>query len=48
MRRFDGTEEFLLALARDRASAPEVAAYLQSLKWVAQMREKVGERQAAS
>jgi hypothetical protein len=42
MRAFDGPEEFMLSL---RSAAvlrrPKSLAYLQSLKWVAQVKEKV-------
>ena len=42
MRRFDGPEEFLLSLRTATVlRRPKSLAYLQSLKWVAQMREKV-------
>ena len=42
MRRFDGPEEFLLALRTATVlRRPKSLAYLQSLKWVAQVREKV-------
>jgi predicted metal-dependent phosphoesterase TrpH/glycosyltransferase involved in cell wall biosynthesis len=45
MRRFDGPEEFLLALRTATVvRRPKSLAYLQSLKWVAQVREKVGDR----
>ena len=43
MRRFDGPEEFLLSLHTATVlRRPKSLAYLQSLKWVAQVREKVG------
>ena len=43
MRRFDGPEEFLLSLRTATVlRRPKSLAYLQSLKWVAQVREKVG------
>jgi hypothetical protein len=42
MRRFDGPEEFLLSLrTADILRRPKSLAYLQSLKWVAQVKEKV-------
>jgi predicted metal-dependent phosphoesterase TrpH len=42
MRRFDGPEEFLLSLRRaEILRRPKSLAYLQSLKWVAQVKEKV-------
>ncbi len=42
MRRFDGPEEFLLSLrSASVLRRPKSLAYLQSLKWVAQVREKV-------
>jgi predicted metal-dependent phosphoesterase TrpH len=45
MRRFEGAEEFLLSLRTATVlRRPKSLAYLQSLKWVAQVREKVGER----
>ena len=42
LRRFHGPEEFLLALRTATVlRRPKSLAYLQSLKWVAQVREKV-------
>ena len=42
MRRFEGPEEFLLSLRTATVlRRPKSLAYLQSLKWVAQVREKV-------
>ena len=42
MRRFDGPEEFLLALrSAEVLRRPKSLAYLQSLKWAAQVKEKV-------
>ena len=42
MRRFDGPEEFMLALrTAEILRRPKSLAYLQSLKWVAQVKEKV-------
>ena len=42
MRRFDGPEEFLLSLRTGEIlRRPKSLAYLQSLKWVAQVKEKV-------
>ena len=42
MRRFDGPEEFLLSLrGAEVLRRPKSLAYLQSLKWVAQVKEKV-------
>ena len=42
MRRFDGPEEFLLSLrSAEILRRPKSLAYLQSLKWVAQVKEKV-------
>ena len=42
MRRFDGAEEFLVSLRTATVlRRPKSLAYLQSLKWVAQVREKV-------
>ena len=42
MRRFNGPEEFLLALRTAQIlRRPKSLAYLQSLKWVAQVKEKV-------
>ena len=42
MRRFDGPEEFLLSLrTADVLRRPKSLAYLQSLKWVAQVKEKI-------
>jgi predicted metal-dependent phosphoesterase TrpH/glycosyltransferase involved in cell wall biosynthesis len=42
MRRFEGPEEFLLALRTATVlRRPKSLAYLQSLKWVAQVRERV-------
>jgi len=42
LRRFDGPEEFLLALrGAEILRRPKSLAYLQSLKWVAQVKEKV-------
>jgi Glycosyltransferase Family 4/PHP-associated/PHP domain len=42
MRRFDGPEEFLLSLRTAQIlRRPKSLAYLQSLKWVAQVKEKV-------
>ena len=44
MRRFDGPEEFLLSLrTAEVLRRPKSLAYLQSLKWVAQVKEKVSE-----
>ncbi len=42
MRRFDGPEEFLLSLrSAEILRRPKSLAYLQSLKWVAQVKERV-------
>ena len=42
MRRFEGPEEFLLSLrTAEILRRPKSLAYLQSLKWVAQVKEKV-------
>jgi len=42
MRRFDGPEEFLLSLRRAEVlRRPKSLAFLQSLKWAAQVKEKV-------
>jgi Glycosyltransferase Family 4/PHP-associated/PHP domain len=42
MQRFDGPEEFMLALrSAEILRRPKSLAYLQSLKWVAQVKEKV-------
>jgi predicted metal-dependent phosphoesterase TrpH len=42
MRRFEGAEEFLLSLrTAEILRRPKSLAYLQSLKWVAQVKEKV-------
>jgi len=42
MRRFDGPEEFLLSLrTAEVLRRPRSLAYLQSLKWVAQVKDKV-------
>jgi hypothetical protein len=42
MRRFDGPEEFLISLrSAEILRRPKSLAYLQSLKWVAQVKEKV-------
>ena len=42
MRRFDGPEEFLLSLrSSEILRRPKSLAYLQSLKWVAQVKERV-------
>ena len=42
MRRFDGAEEFVLSLrTAEVLRRPKSLAYLQSLKWVAQVKEKV-------
>ncbi len=42
MRRFEGAEEFLLSLrSAEVLRRPKSLAYLQSLKWVAQVKEKV-------
>ncbi len=42
MRAFDGPEEFLLSLrTAEVLRRPKSLAYLQSLKWVAQVKEKV-------
>ena len=42
MRRFEGPEEFLLALrSAEILRRPKSLAYLQSLKWVAQVKERV-------
>ncbi len=42
MRRFDGAEDFLLSLrTAEVLRRPKSLAYLQSLKWVAQVKEKV-------
>jgi hypothetical protein len=42
MRRFEGPEEYLLSLrTADVLRRPKSLAYLQSLKWVAQVKEKV-------
>jgi hypothetical protein len=42
MRRFHDPEEFLLALrSAEVLRRPKSLAYLQSLKWVAQVKEKV-------
>lgn len=42
MRQFDGPEEFLLSLSTaEILRRPKSLAYLQSLKWVAQVKEKV-------
>ena len=41
MRRFEGPEEFMLSLRTAQVHRrPKSLAYLQSLKWVAQVREK--------
>ena len=43
MRRFDGPEEFLVSLRTATVlRRPKSLALLQSLKWVAQMKERVG------
>jgi hypothetical protein len=43
MRRFDGPEEFLLSLrTAEVLRRPKSLALLQSLKWVAQVKERVG------
>jgi predicted metal-dependent phosphoesterase TrpH len=48
MRRFEGAEEFLLSLrSAEVLRRPKSLAYLQSLKWVAQVRDRVGDRRAA-
>jgi predicted metal-dependent phosphoesterase TrpH/glycosyltransferase involved in cell wall biosynthesis len=45
MRRFEGPEEFLLSLRTATVlRRPKSLAYLQSLKWVAQVRERVADR----
>jgi predicted metal-dependent phosphoesterase TrpH/glycosyltransferase involved in cell wall biosynthesis len=45
MRRFEGPEEFLVSLRTATVlRRPKSLAYLQSLKWVAQVRERVGDR----
>jgi predicted metal-dependent phosphoesterase TrpH len=45
LRRFEGPEEFLVALRTATVlRRPKSLAYLQSLKWVAQVRERVGDR----
>ena len=42
MRRFDGPEEFLLSLrTAEVVRRPKSRAYLQSLKWVAQVKERI-------
>ena len=42
MRRFEGPEEFLRSLrTAEVLRRPKSLAYLQSLKWVAQVRERV-------
>ena len=42
MRRFDGPEEFLLSLRTATVlRRPKSLAYLQSLKWVAQARDRL-------
>ena len=42
MRAFDGPEEFMLSLrTAEVLRRPKSLAYLQSLKWVAQVKEKV-------
>ena len=42
MRRFEGAEEFVLSLrTAEVLRRPKSLAYLQSLKWVAQVKEKV-------
>ena len=42
MRAFEGPEEFLLSLrTAEVLRRPKSLAYLQSLKWVAQVKEKV-------
>jgi predicted metal-dependent phosphoesterase TrpH len=48
MRQFDGAEEFLRALrSAEVVRRPKSLAYLQSLKWVAQVRDRVGDRRAS-
>jgi hypothetical protein len=48
MRRFDGPEEFLLSLrTAEILRRPKSLAYLQSLKWVAQVKEKTGRSSTA-
>ncbi len=45
MRSFDGPEEFLLSLRTATVlRRPKSLAYLQSLKWVAQVKDRVGDR----
>ena len=42
MRRFEGPEEFLLAMrTAEILRRPKSLAYLQGLKWVAQAKERV-------
>ena len=42
MRAFDGPEEFMLSVrSAEVLRRPKSLAYLQSLKWVAQVKEKV-------
>ena len=42
MRAFDGAEEFMLSLrSAEILRRPRSLAYLQSLKWVAQVKERV-------
>ena len=42
MRRFDGPEEFLISLrTAEVLRRPKSIAYLQSLKWVAEVKERV-------
>jgi hypothetical protein len=49
MRRFEGPEEFLLSLrTAEVLRRPKSLAYLQSLKWVAQAKEKLGAPQYRS
>ena len=49
MRRFDGPEEFLLSLrSAEILRRPKSLAYLQSLKWVAQVKEGLLERGSAT
>jgi predicted metal-dependent phosphoesterase TrpH len=47
MRRFDGPEEFLLSLrSAEIVRRPRSLVYLQSLKWVAQMKERTVKEKA--
>jgi hypothetical protein len=49
MRRFDGPEEFLLSLrTAEVLRRPKSLAYLQSLKWVAQVKDRFSDEDSGT